>query len=49
MALLRHSDISLTMNLYSHIDGEQEADAILKLQSYGKKPDTARQAEAGRG
>jgi len=42
MALLRHSDINLTMNLYTHVDAEQEADAILKLPRYGKKADESK-------
>jgi len=49
MALLRHSDINLTMNLYSHIDGEQEADAILKLPSYGKKADESKPGAVAEG
>ncbi|HUS59016.1 MAG TPA: hypothetical protein VM141_10225 [Planctomycetota bacterium] len=33
---MRHSDISLTLNRYTHLDAGQEADAIAKLPNYSK-------------
>lgn len=46
-SILRHSDIGLTANTYSHAYREDEVQAVEKLPDLGRRPEKKRQADAG--
>jgi len=45
-AIMRHSDINLTLSRYSHVYDGQEADALAKLPDFDEDTSAARRAEA---
>lgn len=46
-AIMRHSDINLTMSTYSHAYREDEVRAVEKLPDLGRRPEKKRQADVG--